>query len=126
MKKLAKQIIEELSICEMSTRLTKIETGLDYVIWCPADADIKKKAQPYIKASTESSSDFSFNDSISITINLKPSFLQTKKGYKKGDLISGKNFNKIKKFIIKNHTLLIKHWNGEISDAELLNQIIKL
>lgn len=116
-----------ISLMEMSIRLTSSDTGLDYDIWCPADDHIKKKAAPYIKICNRSSSNFNFNDSVEVTISPnKPQYLQSKKGFKKGGVIGGKVFNKCKKFIIQNYNVLMKHWNGDISDSELLKQIVKV
>lgn len=119
--------ILERHLCEMSIRLEKDDTGLDYDIWCPADADIKKKAAPYIKVALTPTSNFNHKDSVGVTINDNPSFLQTKDSdIKKDNLVSGKYFNKLKKFILLNKLDLIKHWNGKLSDAKLLASIKKV
>ena len=37
---------------------------------------------------------------------------------------SFKDFNQVKEFIKQNKDLLLKHWNGKVTDKELLNTLI--
>ena len=92
--------------------LTKADSGLDYDIWIDSVGNLRKGShnEPRLKVDVD-------NDRIPVLIDEKePKILVNKKI---------KGFNKIKKWIIQNYDILIKHWNKELTDRQALNALSK-
>ena len=98
--------LDEEYLTEMANA-TKNDTGLPYDIWLDSAGKNRKnkRSEPRFKVSID-------NDLIPISISKDPKVL-IEKEIKKWSLI--------KKFVVDNYEDLMKHWNGELTDREILN-----
>ena len=104
---------------EMAINLEPKETELPISIWCPQDTQVRvKHPSAYLKVSISGT-----NNDVSVSIEQEPKFRRSIKGIRKGDLLSGRVYGQVKKFIQLNLDVLIKHWKKEITDTELGNRI---
>lgn len=105
------KIDEELVLYEMANAVPK-DTKLPYTIW--VDSAGKNRNVPHndprLKVEVE-------GDFIPVSISMNPKILADGKEIKK--------FKLVKQFIIRHYEELIKHWNKEISDRELLNLLVE-
>lgn len=94
------------------------DTGLPMCIFISPKGYTKHFAR--IKVCKEYGAKFKPYDTFTVTIQDSPKII--------GDIgeIKPKDIEKVKKFIIKNKDLLIKHWKYEISDKQFLNDLKKI
>ena len=108
--------LDEDLMFEMANAV-KEDTGLPYDIWLDSEGKNRKVSHnsPRIKVSVD-------GKLIPVLISDNPDLPEDvlKKGTKRF-----RRFNEIRKFIIDNKEILLKHWNKELSDREILNLLVK-
>ena len=101
--------LDEDYFLEMANAI-KVDTGLPYDIWLDSKGKERNIPHNYPRIKVDVDGNL-----IPVIISDNP-IIPESVGIK-----NFKKFNEIKKFIIKNKDILLKHWNKELSDREILN-----
>lgn len=108
--------LDEDMLFEMAN-MTPQETGLPYKIWFDGGAEVRKvpHSTPRVKIRYEGSW-------IPITISDSPEI--PKSVLKNSRIKDVPKLQDVKDFIIKYKDILLKHWQGELSDFQLMSTIV--
>lgn len=111
----ARTLISQLNVNEMAN-LRPTDTGLPVFIWVDEMGEFRTVEHnlPRIKVAEDSPT----NLVAVISIDNNPKLLDGKLEYKK--------LKKVIEWVILNHDILMKHWNGNISTKEMFSKLISM
>lgn len=93
-------------------KIVKKHTGLDYDLWCDSLGKLRdKNISPYIMIQS------SIVDMQWLVIDIAKGMV------KEGNCVYFPNYRNVVLYIKKNKEVFMKHWNGEIDDLDLIQNL---
>jgi hypothetical protein len=113
---MTKQMLDAGTLPEMAANVRQETSGLPMIIWVSDKQTSKFRCK--IKVQTNHNKKPNPEKVAFVTVENDPIIV--------GDGLSSKDYALVKKFILMNKKLLLKHWDYEISTKEMLNSLVKL